>query len=136
MYAKTHADIPLSVEERAAEVRKIKRAVAAFSSEMEARMIQKLQEGWRGWDNPEHAKEIYNCMVAHGAAIPLATGQEPDIGNFAMALWWNRIGRDRNPDMDPSPAAPGLRPSGLDGGAAAEVEPEFEGNHPVKQVAA
>lgn len=95
MYAKTHADVPLSAEDLEAEVRKIKVAIAAFSTEMENRMVQKLQEGWRGWDDPANAKEIYNCLLAHGSAVPLAFAQEPDMGNFAMFLWWIRIGRER-----------------------------------------
>lgn len=95
MYAKTHADVPLSPEDLVAEVRKIKLSVAAFSGEMEARMIQKLQEGWRGWDDRANAQEIYTCLCVHSGAIPLAIGQETDVANFAMFLWWQRIGREK-----------------------------------------
>lgn len=100
MYAKTHAGVPLSPDEYDNEVRKIDEAVALFSTEMRERLIGKLREGWRGWDDPANAKEIYGAMLAHGAAIPLAVSQEADIANFAMFLWHHRTQRDR--------ASPGL----------------------------
>lgn len=118
MYAKTHAGIPLSAEEREAEIRKIKQAVAHFSNQMEARLVEKLDQGWRGWDRPENAREIYNCLLAHGSAIHLAAGQEVDMANFAMFLWYIRTFQKGPPD--PSPIAPGGPVSGQ-GGAAAEA---------------
>jgi hypothetical protein len=93
MYANTHAGVPLSPDEFDAEVEKIDTAVAAFSTEMKEHLINKLRQGWRGWDDPANAQEIYNAMLAHGAAIPLAIGQEAAIANFAMFLWYHRNGR-------------------------------------------
>jgi hypothetical protein len=93
MYANTHAGIAISPDAYDAEVRKIDEAVAAFSTEMKERLLHKLREGWRGWDDPANRQEIYQAMLAHGAAIPLAQGQEADIANFAMFLWYQRNGR-------------------------------------------
>jgi hypothetical protein len=93
MYAKTHTEVPLSGEELLDEVSKIKAGVHRFADEMEQRLTAKLQQGWRGWDDPENAHEIYNAMLAHGAGVPMATGQEIDIANFAMFLWYQRTRR-------------------------------------------
>lgn len=90
MYAKTHADIPLEPEERTAELVKIRAGVQRFAEEMSQRLIEKLDQGWRGWDDPENAEEIYQAMLAHGAGVPMAVGQEIAIANFAMFLWFQR----------------------------------------------
>ncbi|OYV26316.1 MAG: hypothetical protein B7W98_03205 [Parcubacteria group bacterium 20-58-5] len=52
-----------------------------------AKLAQKAHEGWTGWDKPESSIKIWNAMLAQGAAVPLAKGQEVDIANLAMMLW-------------------------------------------------
>jgi hypothetical protein len=96
-----------------AEKARLKAAVDLFAGEMFQRLAIKLAEGWQGWDDPSNAEELYRAMLAHGAAIPLARGQEPDIANFAMFLWYHRTqSRPPAPETaptppDPQPAAPG-----------------------------
>ena len=93
MYAKTHADLPLEGEQLEAETQKIRAGVDRFAEEMEQRLIEKLRQGWRGWDDPANAAEIYNAMLSHSAGVPMAVEQEVDIANFAMFLWYHRTQR-------------------------------------------
>jgi hypothetical protein len=95
MYAKTHAENPLTLDQHGAEVEKITKAVDTFATEMKRRLVAKLDQGWRGWDDPTNGPEIYNSMLAHGIAVQMARGQEPDIANFAMFLWHHRTAFDR-----------------------------------------
>lgn len=94
MYAKTHADVPLSPTELEVETAKIREASAAFGAVCQAKMMEKVREGWRGWDDPANRQEIYHAMLAHGTAVPLAAGQEIAIANFAMFLWMHRVKKD------------------------------------------
>lgn len=75
---------PVKVDQ---EILRLNEAVDEFASAMKARLAQKAHEGWTGWDAPESANRIWNAMLAQGAAIPLARGQEVDIANLAMMLW-------------------------------------------------
>lgn len=90
MYASTHADVPMSPEARKAELAKLYKAVDLFSEQMVRHLEAKLDAGWRGWDDPANANEIYSAMLAHGAGVPLAVGQEVGIANFALFLWYQR----------------------------------------------
>jgi hypothetical protein len=69
------------------EVARLNEAVDEFASAMKAKLAQKAREGWTGWDKPESGIKIWNAMLAQGAAVPLAKGQEVDIANLAMMLW-------------------------------------------------
>lgn len=73
------------------EMARLSAAVDAFAEEMKARLHQKAREGRRGWDDPALRDEMYTAMLANGAGIPLATGHEAHIANFAMMLWYTRI---------------------------------------------
>lgn len=69
------------------EIIRLNEAVDEFARAMKAKLAEKAQEGWTGWDQPESSLKIWNAMLAQGAAIPLARGQEVDIANLAMMLW-------------------------------------------------
>jgi len=120
MYAKLR-ETPFSPDIRAREAAAIREAVQAFAADMEARLIEKLDQGWRGWDDPANADEIHRAMLAHGVGVPLAMGQEVHIANFAMFLWFHRTRRQppaaparvTNDEPQPTPQA----------GAAALVGP-------------
>ncbi len=92
MYASTHADVPMSPEARKAELAKLYKAVDLFTEQMVRHLEAKVDAGWRGWDDPANAQEIYQAMLAHGAGVPLAVGQEVGIANFALFLWYQRVG--------------------------------------------
>lgn len=88
MYAKKGQ--PLTPEEHDREAAKIVAAVDGFGSEMKATLIKKLDQGWRGWDDPQNASEIQNIMLTHGMQSPLGRGAEVNVANFAMFLWYQR----------------------------------------------
>lgn len=69
------------------EIIRLNEAVDGFAIAMKAKLSQKAHEGWTGWDEPESSIKIWNAMLAQGAAVPLARGQEVDIANLAMMLW-------------------------------------------------
>lgn len=73
-----------------AEMARLEAAVDAFAAQMKARLAAKLAEGRSGWDDPANAPEIYSSMLAHGAGVQLAAGQEVDVANFALFLWFMR----------------------------------------------
>jgi hypothetical protein len=91
MYASTHADVPLTPEQRASEMARLDAALQGFTLQMREHLRAKLDAGWRGWDNPDNGREIWNAMLAHAAGVPMAKGQEVGIANFAMFLWFQRI---------------------------------------------
>lgn len=70
------------------EISRLNEAVDLFATCMKARLTEKAEEGWTGWDKPESSTKIWNALLAQGAAIPLAKGQEVDIANLAMMLWF------------------------------------------------
>jgi len=75
------------------EVARLDEAVDEFADAMKAKLSQKAHEGWTGWDKPESGIKIWNAMLAQGAAVTLARGQEVDIaycqsGDDAMADQW------------------------------------------------
>ena len=71
----------------AQEIIRLNAAVDEFANAMKAKLAEKAQEGWTGWDQPESSIKIWNAMLAQGAAVPLARGHEADIANLAMMLW-------------------------------------------------
>ncbi len=91
MYASTHADVPLSPEQRSAELAKLDAALQGFTLQMREHLVRKLDAGWRGWDDPANGREIWNSMLAHAASVSLAREQEVGIANFAMFLWTQRM---------------------------------------------
>jgi len=69
------------------EIVRLNEVVDEFAQAMKLKLAQKAREGWSGWDKPESSIRIWNAMLAQGAAVPLAKGQEVDIANLAMMLW-------------------------------------------------
>lgn len=70
------------------EIARLHEAVDLFAATMKVKLSEKAEAGWTGWDKPESSIKIWNAMLAQGAAIPLAKGQEVDIANLAMMLWF------------------------------------------------
>ena len=69
------------------EIVRLNEVVDEFAQAMKLKLAQKAREGWSGWDKPESSIKIWNAMLAQGAAVTLAKGQEVDIANLAMMLW-------------------------------------------------
>lgn len=67
--------------------------VDSFASHMKAKLATEVKEGRSGWRDPANAEQIYNALLAHAAGVPFARGQEIDIANFAMVLWWMQVGQ-------------------------------------------
>lgn len=71
---------------KADEVRMLMEATAAFADAMENRLIQKMADGHRGWDNKEsipHIKELLRKNLQQG------NDQLVDVANLAMMLWYH-----------------------------------------------
>lgn len=58
-----------------------------FNAEMKARLREQAIKGYRGWDNPDHYREICEMMRKHAS---VSSGQEVDAANLAMFLWFLR----------------------------------------------
>lgn len=71
----------------AQEIRRLDVAVDEFAAVMKAKLAEKAREGWTGWDDLGARDKMYTAMLAQGAAIKYARGQEIDIANLAMMLW-------------------------------------------------
>ena len=55
----------------------------SFSKEMKEKMLQKFNEGRRGWDDPAWTVEdVKKALIDH-----IEKGDPVDIANFA-AFWW------------------------------------------------
>ena len=83
----------MSDAQREAELAKLFHAVAVFTGDLRLQLLLKLREGFTGWDNPDRVGEFYQRMLAHAAGVPLAAGEEVNVANFAMFLWYHREGR-------------------------------------------
>ena len=87
MIVKNWEGIPPDPQWVSEEIDLLNAAVDQFAAAMKARLAQKAHEGWSGWNDPANANAIYTAMLAHGAGVPMAAGQEIDVANFAMMLW-------------------------------------------------
>lgn len=87
MIHKNPDDRPIDPVFVAQEVVRLDDLVDRFSAAMKARLREKAEAGWTGWDDPVSAQEIYTSMLAQGAGVPMAFGQEVDIANLSMMLW-------------------------------------------------
>lgn len=70
-------------------------AVDRFAAAMKAKLAQKREEGYRGWDDPE------SCTTAFLSSLlcdHVAKGDPVDVGNFAMML------HQRGSKIDAEPA--------------------------------
>lgn len=74
-----------------AELAELSAAVDAFAEEMKARLHEKACEGRTGWKDASKREAMYTSMLAQGAGVPMAIGNEADIANFALMLWWTRV---------------------------------------------
>jgi hypothetical protein len=80
---------------KAEEVGLLMQTVAAFADEMENRLIAKLAEGQRGWDEPESIPRIRQLLEEN---LRKGDSEMVDVANLAMMLWYHhrmteRVGR-------------------------------------------
>lgn len=64
--------------------------VEHFSIEMAARMVQKMREGFTGWDDPTADDDIEDRLLAKAALVKVDMAEAKDlidIANYAMILW-------------------------------------------------
>lgn len=73
------------------EMARLELAVDMFAKAMKEKLASKVIQGWSGWDDPASMEAIYNNLLAHAAGVPLARGEEVDVANFALFLWWARV---------------------------------------------
>ncbi len=75
-----------------AELALLSDAVDAFAAAMKAELAGMVQDENRtGWRDRANAQGYYTKLLAHAAGVKLAAGQEVDIANFAMFLWYQRM---------------------------------------------
>lgn len=87
----TEHDAPLTREQVNAELALLADAVDAFAAAMKAELAGMAQDENRtGWNDPANAHDYYIKLLAHASGVRLAAGQEVDIANFAMFLWYQR----------------------------------------------
>ncbi len=93
-----------------AEKRRLYHAVDQFALEMKARLTRKLDAGWGGWDNPTVLpdEDVHRQMVLCAHKDLNANGQEADVANFALFLWWRRL---HSPAAANSVPVPDKRPA-------------------------
>lgn len=83
--------VPLTPEQINAELVLLADAVDAFAAAMKAELAGMVQDENRtGWNDPANAEDYYKKLLAHAAGVRMAVGQEVDIANFAMFLWYQR----------------------------------------------
>ena len=58
-----------------------------FNAEMEARLREQTIKDYRGWDDPNHYREICQMILEHAS---VSSGQEVDAASLAMILWFLR----------------------------------------------
>jgi hypothetical protein len=85
------SDAGLDMDVVVAEKHRLNEVLTKFQAEMFHRLTVKVMAGCTGWDDPANREQIYNALLAHAAGIPLAAGQEADVANFAMFLWYQRV---------------------------------------------
>lgn len=76
-------------EEEQREITRLCRSVDLFSHAMKAILAAKARAGRRGWDDPDCELGIATSLLEHAARKP-NIGQEVDIANLAMMLWFRR----------------------------------------------
>jgi len=83
--------VPLTPEQVDAELVLLADTVDAFAAAMKAELAGMVQDENRtGWNDPANAEDYYKKLLAHAAGVRMAAGQEVDIANFAMFLWYQR----------------------------------------------
>ncbi len=66
--------------------KKLRAAVEAFSTEMEKKLLDKLDDGFFGWDMEENDFNFRCNLMIH-----LEKKDYVDVGNFAMFLWLQQL---------------------------------------------
>ncbi len=85
-------------EKQAEEFKRLDRAVDAFAAAMKARLLQKVLEGYEGWDDPENFPpgNLRRAMYLDARHVEYLNGSDAfevtaqlkvDIANRAMMLW-------------------------------------------------
>lgn len=69
------------------EIERLFQVVDEFQTEMKARLREQAIKGYRGWDDPDHYRDVCQMMLAHASVSP---GQEVDAASLAMFLWFLR----------------------------------------------
>ena len=78
-------------QETQEEIKRLYQTVDDFATEMKARLRDQAIKGYRGWDDPEHYRQITEMMMKHAS---VSSGQEVDAANLAMILWFLRQQRE------------------------------------------
>jgi hypothetical protein len=68
------------------EIERLNVAVDTFAAAMKAKLAEKVYEGFSGWDSPQSVPAIRHLLEVH---VQRGIGQEVDIANLAMMLWWH-----------------------------------------------
>lgn len=81
--------------EQIADAKRLNALVDEFASNMKARLIQKVQEGFTGWDDVNKVSDQSLCDDISSIAIdwPACSiegkiKRAQDVANRAMFLWW------------------------------------------------
>lgn len=90
MYERSEGASPA---DRADEMAALDGALQLFVQAMRHELELRMLEGRRGWDDPANARRFYTDLLAHAAGVPLAAGQEANVANWAMFLWFLRTQR-------------------------------------------
>ena len=70
------------------EANELREKVDKFAAAMKKKFIEKLAEGYSGWDNPEFTIDNISLEIVEHLGDELKGEKEAvDIGNFAMMLW-------------------------------------------------
>ena len=73
------------------EESRLRKAVRLFAEEMKKKLIEKVYEGFEGWDDPGNREQIQIALQHHSIE---PEEEEVDIANLAMMLWWQRKKRE------------------------------------------
>ena len=64
---------------------KLFNALMKFIRVCDAKLTEKEEKGWVGWDNPEYEKEFEGEIVIQ--SLPLTQNDCVNIANYCMFLW-------------------------------------------------
>lgn len=80
----------MDVERQIEERRKLNTLLAAFSLAMKHQLLQKLDEGWWGWDEGDRAdtEALLDRLIEHVERAKVDYHQWVDVANLAAFLWW------------------------------------------------
>lgn len=73
-----------------AELKKIEEALDVFRMAMQAKMVRKFADGYRGWDKKYPMRMVKGCIHEKAAQIVHDNKDEQavDLANFAMMVWY------------------------------------------------